>query len=116
MANQKIESSSTHIKSPNVDAALRMFANCTQEVNEARAQFRGNLAISKKRKTIDLGLRKQNLSIIPAITEKSKKRKKFGEASNDILVNVFVELTDRKAKKIKGEVERRGNLVSAQLP
>ncbi len=116
MAKKRIESNSTHIKSPNVDAALRMFANCTQEVNEARAQFRGNLAISKKKKNLNLDLREHNLSIIPSFSEKSKKRKKFGEASNDILVNVFVELTDRKAKKITGEIERKGNLVSAQLP
>lgn len=115
MAKRKSESNSTHIKSPNVDAALRMFANCTQEVNEARAEFRGNVAVSKKRKALT-SFRQQNLTSTPGLTTKLEKQGKFGNAPEGILVNVFIELTDANENKIEGEVRRNGNLVSAQIP
>jgi subtilisin family serine protease len=116
MAKQKPKPDASHVKAHNVEPSLRMFANCSQDVNEARAQFRGNLAVSKKKPKVARGFRATNLSEMPAFTNDLKKQKKFGQSSDDILVNVFVELTDSNYPKIEGEFKRNRNLASVQLP
>jgi subtilisin family serine protease len=110
------KSSSSKIKSHNVEPSLRMFANCSQEVNEARAQFRGNMAVSKRKPKIDLEFRQENLAEMPEFTKELEKPKRFGETSDDIVVNVFVELTDSTIPKLKGETNRKGNLATVQMP
>ena len=114
MAESKPNSS--HIKSHNVEPALRMFANCTQEVNEARAQFRGNMAVSKRKPKVGVDFRQANLPEMPVFSKEHKKRSRFGQSPDGILVNVFVELTDATVPKLKGEVKRKGNLASVQIP
>lgn len=44
MTKVKKRSAATHIESPKIEAKLRMFANASQQVNEIRAEFTGNMA------------------------------------------------------------------------
>ncbi len=76
MAKSKSEPNSTRVKSPNVDAVLHMFANCAQDVNDARAEFRGNIAVSKKRK-LTPPFRHLNLIPMPKDISGLEKRKAF---------------------------------------
>lgn len=103
-----------HIQSPKVDPKLRMFANCSQEVNEVRSQFQGSLAIEgKPRKVI---IRDANPEEMPVMASKFRKKKSKNDPPSNILANVFIRLApDIYHTKIPGQIARKGNLVSAQV-
>lgn len=103
-----------HIKSFKVDPKLRMFANCSQEVNEIRSEFQGGLIIKGAPK--EESIRELNLTEMPKVTPGLKK-KKTKEPPENILTNVFVRLIPEKANTVvPGEIVRKGNLVSARVP
>lgn len=111
---------STHIISQKIDSRLRMLANCDQEVNAVRAMQCGNLATGKKmpleKPIVPAEAQIENASY--AFTNDLKKEP-LKNPSSEIITNVFLEISpdpQGKIKKIKGEVMRKGNLVSAQLP
>ena len=114
MARKPKLSPSTHVESSKVDAKLRMFANANQPVNEIRAEFSGSVAINKKATPSFEQVRFKN-PVEPSRLTKKLKKKKLNRPSNDIVTNVFVELSPSSTGKIPGEVIRKSNLVSARL-
>lgn len=108
----------THITSQKIDAKLRMYANCDQEVNENRAIQNGNLSVVRKVKTAfkmaDMG----QIEIATATFTEDFKKVPVSEPSDGIMTNVFIQVTQEAAvskKKFKGEITRKGNIISSSV-
>lgn len=115
MAKAIKRNSATHIESPKIEAKLRMFANANQEVNEIRAEFTGNMAVTQSYKTSDKQVRQDNPTKMPRRT-KAGTKKKLSRPPANILANVFVELSPDSSGELDGEITRKNNLVSVRLP
>lgn len=114
---KEIIQSVSHLVSQKIDAKLRMYANCDQEVNETRAIQNANLTISKNIKPQLKEPAQSNQVSIPTLTKVFTK-KPIQNPPDKILTNVFIEISPEASvskKKFKGEVVRKGNLVSSQV-
>lgn len=115
MTKVRKRSAATHIESPKIEAKLRMFANASQQVNEIRAEFTGNMAIKRSFAPSVNQVRFENPQEMPKRTGAARK-KPLSKPPNNIVTNVFIELSPVSSGKIKGELIRKNNLVSASLP
>jgi subtilisin family serine protease len=118
MMNEK-DRSATHIVSQKVDAKLRMYANCDQEVNENRAIQNGNLAVIKETRQVKQPVTDASQVAMTATTFTDEfKKAPVSEPSNGIMTNVFLQVTQEAAssrKKFKGELTRKGNIISSTV-
>jgi subtilisin family serine protease len=111
------QQNSSHLSSQKIDAKLRMYANCDQEVNENRAVQNANLTVAKKIKFEPDQLAFVNDLKFPK-RSKALRKKKLQRPSKKIITNVFIELSpeaSRTKKKFKGEIVRKGNLIASQV-
>jgi subtilisin family serine protease len=108
----------THITSQKIDAKLRMYANCDQEVNENRAIQNGNLSVVKKVKPDVTITDVSQVEIASVAYTDDFKKVPVSEPSNGIMTNVFLQVTQEAAiskNKFKGEVTRKGNIISSTV-
>lgn len=113
------EISATHITSQKVDAKLRMYANCDQEVNENRAIQNGNLSVVQQVQQEPTPLADARQVEMKAVefTDDFKK-KNISKPPSGIMTNVFLQVTQEAAlsrKKFKGELTRKGNIISSTV-
>jgi subtilisin family serine protease len=121
---KKSKSPATHIISQKVDAKLRMYANCDQEVNENRAAQNGNLVVVQQ--TVQPVAAKPAYSLLqaapadmrPVKFTKELKKGKVKKPSSGIKTNVFIQVTQktsRSGKPFRGELTRQGNIISSSV-
>ncbi|MEO6721231.1 MAG: S8 family serine peptidase [Ferruginibacter sp.] len=107
----------THIDSQKIEPKLRMYANCDQEVNAVRAIQNGNLTVQKNVQPDFVNKTLEN-AISPTPFTKDLVKKPLKNPSQDISTNVFIAITpeaSNTAKKIKGEIIRKGNIVASKV-
>src|SRR5688572_7522596 len=115
MARKKQKHDASHIESTKIEPKLRMFANANQEVNEIRAEFTGNIAIRKGFAPPVEQVRFENPGKASTHIPADAKKKDLTRPSRNIETNVFIELSAGSSGKIKGEITRNHNLVSAKV-
>ncbi len=98
-----------HLK---MDAKLRMFTQCDQEVNENRALQSGNLVVEETKVTAP---QVQEMALISNFTADFKKAKKVNKRPENVYTNVLIKYKANIREKIEGEIIRKNDLVSAKV-
>lgn len=98
-----------------IDPKLRMYKNCAQDINEMRSILNSNLFVTKK-----IDPKSKPLNLISAFDRqpmhKKQKKTHLRQPSSHVSSHVFIEVANLTDKKLKGEIIRNGNLVSASVP
>ncbi|MFW2477849.1 MAG: S8 family serine peptidase [Sediminibacterium sp.] len=99
-----------------IDPKLRMYQDCDQSVNEARAYQNANLYIADKVKLTEFEIT-EDIGKVPPKNDEKFRKVSLRQRSNNISSHVFVKLAGSEAvKKLKGEMMRNGNIASVFLP
>lgn len=96
-----------------MDAKLRMFSQCDQEVNANRSLQNGNLAVEES--ADEKPALEPALAFISKFTPDLKKAKKVNNKSTGIFTNVLIKYKANVTEKIEGEITRKNDLVSAKV-